>query len=201
MSDDYDELSRRRVVVAFRALCVAFCLLGAAGAMAAADEPSLSDTDAWLEHHLPTSAQSCNICATPATSTTWDSSAVYHASACTLSATILSSVSPMGIEPSSQPIYHLDLAPQTGKLLISAYHEYVENSIDHVSAKVNFADISPNDIKTTAASAGDSGLPPINVAPNGTSIRFTFDDEEMANRVKRAFERAIVLCGGKPEPF
>jgi hypothetical protein len=28
-----------------------------------------------------------------------------------------------------------------------------------------------------------------------------FEDEEMANRVKRALERAIALCGGKPEPF
>jgi hypothetical protein len=106
----------------------------------------------------------------------------------------------------SEPIYRLDLAPQTGHFLTSAYHaddpqKRSDGYDEQVSAKVDFYKISPNDLKITSASTADNNSAPIEVAPNGRTIRFTFDDEEMANRVKRAFERAIALCGGKAEPF
>jgi hypothetical protein len=89
-------------LVVLRAVCIALCLWSLAATRSSAGEPSLADTDTWLQYHLPTDAHTCNVCVGPVIST-WDEAAYYRASDCTLS--IDTSASLGSIEPPSDPIY------------------------------------------------------------------------------------------------
>ena len=169
---------------------------GATGITTAA-EPSLSDTDAWLEAHLPVLAVSCAICSVPSIEKSWWVKASYSARGCDLTINVINST--VDLLPGDATVYALSFVPATGRSF--SIDDYIDKKgTYHGRSVIDFRDISPDGIKITAVVENhDDNIFPIEVA--GRLLRFTFDDEDMAHRVKRAFERAITLCGGKPEPF
>lgn len=166
-----------------------FCVVPAA----AATGPSLAATDLWLDAHLPAAAVNSS-----GLNGSWFVTASYDAEGCRLK---IHTVTKVQLLPApDRMVYHLEFAPATG----STFDESSTpsgNGVTDSMATIEFSDISPSGVKVSAfsASSDDYTLPPINVAPK--LLAFAFDDENMAQRVKRAMLHAINLCGGKPDVF
>ena len=170
-------------------IAVALALLPAS---AHSDQPpSLSETDAWLQSHLPSAAMSGDGYVTESVE------ASYTAVGCSLRLRVTTRFS-SGLAPSGS-IYHLDFLPATGAAFLMNESQ-VTKEVLHGDATIRYRDISPTGVKITDVGADrDDGLPPIEAVPK--LLRFTFDDRDMALRVERAMLHAISLCGGKAEPF